>query len=181
MAQKKEMPVVEPNGEAVDSVNPPAKHKRLMLRVSDIAYYFSAVLMCIQIVVLFYMVVARYIIGTSATGTDQICLLCMVWYSMLTLALGIIDGTHMRVELIDLLFKKKPQVIKVLDTIWLIVITGIGVLMVIFGYRLASFTAASILPSLDISKAWLYIPLPVSGVLLIAACIDRLVVMYRGV
>lgn len=149
-----------------------SQKKMMITYIADFINIICTVLLCIQILAVFYMVIARYILKASVTGMDELSLLCMVWYSLLTFGLGIINGNHIRIEVTDIVFGKKIS--KRLDIFWLIVLTILGIVMTICGIQITKFSGKAFMPSLGISKSWLYVAVPASGILLAIACVDKI-------
>ena len=137
-------------------------------KVADIIDEISSVIcvfcLTLQIGTIFVLVVGRYFFKMVPQGTEELCLLCMVWIALISITLCIRDDSHMKMDLIDMFVSERAvDYIRVLDGIILVVFSA---MMVKYGIVLWKLKWGSHMTGLPMSGAWFYAVLPLSGVLL---------------
>lgn len=136
-------------------------------KVADVLDEISAAVcvlcLTIQVVTVLVLVVGRYFFSVVPQGTEELCILCMVWIALLSTSLCIRDDTHMKMDILDMF--ASPRVIdyiKLLDAVILIVFS---IMMIKYGLVLWKLKFGSHMSGLPLSGAWYYASLPISGVL----------------
>lgn len=124
--------------------------------------FICVVFLTIQVVAIIGMVVGRYFFNYVPRGTEELALFCMVWFSLLSIALSIKDDSHIKMEIMDVLVA--PEKLKYFQYFAAIVMIIFSVLMIINGGKLVALTAPTTLSGIQISEGWLYLSIPVSGV-----------------
>lgn len=117
----------------------------------------------LQILTITVLVIGRYFFKKVPQGTEELCLLCMVWIALLSITLCIRDDSHMKMDILDMFVSERAvDYIRVFDGIILVVFS---VLMVKYGFVLWKLKWGSTLTGLPMSGAWFYAVLPISGIL----------------
>lgn len=114
----------------------------------------------VQIVVISYIVFGRYVLNNSPAWGEELSLFCMVWYGMLSIVLGIVTDSHIKMTVIDFILPQK--VIKYIDLFNYILIMAFSVFMIVEGWKLTEMTIKNMMPGMKISSAWLYVSVPAS-------------------
>lgn len=109
-------------------------------------------------------VAGRYIpFVPDPSWTEEIVLTLMAYMAVISAALAIRKGAHIRMTAFDRYLPK--TLLRVLDVIADLFVLAFGVVMLVVGYRYASSIGAKgfyiSLPKL--SKFWMYFPVPVAG------------------
>ncbi|MBR3574684.1 MAG: TRAP transporter small permease [Lachnospiraceae bacterium] len=109
-------------------------------------------------------VAGRYIpFVPDPSWTEEIVLTLMAYMAVISAALAIRKGAHIRMTAFDRYLPK--TILRVLDVIADLFVLAFGVVMLVVGYRYASSIGAKgyyiSLPKL--SKFWMYFPVPVAG------------------
>lgn len=99
--------------------------------------------------------------------TEQVVLTCMSYMAVLSAALAIRTGAHIRMTAFDTYLPKK--VVKVLDVLADIAVMALGVIMVVEGWKYATTLGGrGFYESIPwLSRFWMYFPVPLAGVAMI--------------
>lgn len=134
--------------------------------------YLSMLMLLMMAGIICYQVVMRYVFNSSPSWTEEIAILLMIWFGILSIPIGVKHKLHIGIEYLYNLMP--PGIQKPLRWFIYLLIAFFGVLMVIYGIELTKFTSMSTLPATKLSSAVGYVVIPISGVLLIANALDRL-------
>lgn len=119
-------------------------------------------------------VFGRYILNQTPRWGEEVALSLLIWLSLIAVPLGIRNGWHIRLDLLHRAVGPKPQAL--LDAInWTISIVLAG-LFVWFGFEIAVQKSTTTMPGLGISAFWQYLSVPVAGLLMVIALVERAVV-----
>ncbi|GAA6182737.1 MULTISPECIES: TRAP transporter small permease [unclassified Shimia] len=113
----------------------------------------------------------RYILNDSIVWTEPASVMIMGWFIFLGAAVGIREGYHLSFDVMLYLVPEKAKL--VLYSISDLAVTGFGIGMVWFGWKLAVKTAGNMLPSLGISGAFDFAPLVAGGILVVLFSVER--------
>ncbi|MBO4506230.1 MAG: TRAP transporter small permease [Lachnospiraceae bacterium] len=110
--------------------------------------------------------------------TEEVVLTLMTYMAVLSAALAIRKGSHIRMTSFDKYIPKK--VLNVLDLIADIAVLALGVVMLIVGWKYAVGIGAkgTYISMPSVSKFWMYFPVPVAG---FAMIIFELEAIYRQI
>ncbi len=133
-------------------------------RVSDWLIKFGAAGLVIMMLVTSWQVFGRFVLDSSPSWTEQTSLLLMIWYVMFAAAAGVYEGFHIRISLLEDRLGERGRTIR---RIVAFVVALMGLVFLIYGAQLCWGVRTNVIPSLGISRAMAYIPLPVSGLLMI--------------
>ncbi|MBN1777244.1 MAG: TRAP transporter small permease [Clostridiales bacterium] len=137
--------------------------------VYDIVYKvimtLCKVLLIADILVTTWIVISRYfphLIEAPIWG-EQIVLTLMSYMAVLSAALAIRKGTHIRMTALD---RKLPRKLRLsLDILADVAIMGLGVVMLVYGWKQAKAIGRfGVYDSLRwLSRFWMYFPIPLAG------------------
>ena len=131
--------------------------------ISRILIAFGSVGLLAMTAIIGWQVFGRFVLNASPSWTEQASLILMIWYVMFAAAAGVYEGFHIRIALLEEKFGERARpLLRVVATIIVI----IGLVMLVYGVQLCWAVRSNVVPSLGISRAVAYIPLPVSGVLM---------------
>ena len=85
---------------------------RFIDALSKVIEFFCVLCLAGQVVIIGCSVFGRYVLNSSPSWSEEISRLLMIWMSLLTVALAVKDGTHVRITFLDRLFKGKALVIR---------------------------------------------------------------------
>ena len=107
-----------------------------------------------------WQVFGRFILASSPSWTEQATLVLMIWLVLLGAAAGVHEEFHIR---IDLLQEKLGRRRHIANRFAAAVVLVMGGLLLFSGLELCWAVRGNTIPSLGISRAVAYAPLPLSG------------------
>jgi TRAP-type transport system small permease protein len=117
----------------------------------------------IMVVIVFAQVICRYVFKFTPRWSEETSIICMIWISMLGMALGVRRHIHLAItEIVNLFPKTLRKVVYCFDEVAMIVF---GVTITIYGGQLSAVTMSSTLPATQLPSGVLYAILPIMGVL----------------
>jgi len=150
--------------------------------------FICKVLLVADILITSYAVLGRYCqqlsrnnqafaflhIFTDPSWTEEIVLTAMSYMAVLSAALAIRRGKHIRMTAFDRYLSKK--LLMVLDVLADVAVMALGVIMLVVGWRYATTLGARgyyvSLPTL--SRFWMYFPVPLAGLAMIVFELESL-------
>lgn len=111
-----------------------------------------------------WQVFGRFVLGSSPSWTEQASLVLMIWYVFFAAAAGVYEGFHIRIELLETL--ASPRNARRIRIAVQLIVAALGLVLLVFGLQLVWLVRDHVIPSLGISRAVAYVPLPVSGLLM---------------
>ena len=140
--------------------------------VSDWLVRFGALGLVVMTVIVGWQVFGRFALDSSPSWTEQASLVLMIWYVMFAAAAGVYEGFHIRIALIEERFGERARGLRR-------VVAGIvalmGLVLLVYGLQLCWQVRGNVIPSLGISRAVAYVPLPVSGLLMTIFALGRMI------
>ncbi|TNH08466.1 TRAP transporter small permease [Testudinibacter sp. TR-2022] len=128
---------------------------------------FSIVVMALLVICVSWQVFSRYVLQTPSTVTDEIARFSMIWVGLLGAAYTVGVQRHLSIDLFTHnLSGKKKQLSNIVINIF-IFLFALSV-MVYGGGTLVSkvYASGQISPSMQLPMAYVYIALPLSGILM---------------
>ncbi len=104
--------------------------------------------------------------------SEEVVLTLMSYMAVLSAALSIRTGSHIRMTALDRYLPKK--LIMVLDVLADIAVMALGIIMMVVGFSFALNQKGSFISIPSLSKFWMYLPVPVAGVAMIVFEIESL-------
>lgn len=153
--------------------SPPDIGVPFLSRVNIAALYLAGAGLVLMTVFVAWQVFCRYVLNNSPSWTEPGAVMLMSWFIFLGAAVGVRENNHMGFDV--LLYVLPPSAKKWLRMISDIVILGFGAGMVWYGSGLVSLTWNTVLPALDISGGWDYIPVVAGGLLVMLFALERIV------
>lgn len=139
--------------------------ERIERLIFKILYYFCALLMLVMVTVIFGQVVARYALHNSLSWSEEIGRYTFVWITFFGTALAVRERSHVA---LDNLVKKLPV------PLYKVILLFGYVLMIIFsavlayeGWQILQLGAFQVSAATQMPMKYVYIALPVGGVLII--------------
>jgi TRAP-type C4-dicarboxylate transport system permease small subunit len=111
-----------------------------------------------------WQVIGRFILNASPSWSEQASLVLMIWYVMLASAAGVYEGFHIRIAVLE---DRLGGHAVMLRRIVALVTMGLGLIMLIHGAQLVWAVRGTMLPSLGVSRAVAYAPLPLAGAMFV--------------
>ena len=140
--------------------------------VSDWLVRFGALGLVVMTAIVGWQVFGRFVLASSPSWTEQASLVLMIWYVMFAAAAGVYEGFHIRIALLEERFGERARGLRR-------VVAGIvalmGLVLLVYGLQLCWQVRGNVIPSLGISRAVAYVPLPVSGLLMTIFALGRMI------
>ena len=130
---------------------------KLMQAVDSLLKWFLASLMAGIVLVVCWQVVSRYVLNAPSSITEELSRALLIWIGMAGAAFAYRTGVHLG---LDIVTRKLPDAAAVVFFAIAVMVVGGGNL-VAMTYELGQMSAA-----LDIKMAYIYVILPLSGVLI---------------
>lgn len=138
--------------------------------VFTIVKYICVVLLGILVTVVFYIFFGRYVLNDSPMWGEPLSLFCLVWMSILGSALVVRENAHIRVTMFD--EKMSEGAIFGTDILATGCILVFGIFMLVYGWQLTMNATGNNMAGINVPYSWMYISMPVSGVLYVLALIE---------
>ena len=127
--------------------------------------WVAAVLLAATVLLSFIQVIARYILLISTPWTEELARLFFVWAVFLGAAIGVKRNLHTRVDF--LFVRLPPRAAALLLSVMDLLLAGLAIVMVLYGGQLFFSTQADHSTSLGYPRNWFYVPVPLSGILML--------------
>ena len=121
--------------------------------------------------VVFYIFLGRYVLHKSPMWGEPLSLFLLTWMSILSSSLVLRTDEHLKVTMFDERMSKGQ--IFATDLLATACILIFSVFMVVYGSQLMKQARSNTMAGVNIPYAWMYLSLPVTGVLYIAALITQ--------
>lgn len=129
------------------------------------------VFLVLQVVLVCYIVFARFVMNDAPPWGEEVALLFMVWFCLLSPPDALHENRHLAISLSQNFLP--GSVLRIIDAINHLLILVFAAFMVIEGTNLTMLTSRNILPGMGISASILYISVPIAGVILAIASVHR--------
>ncbi len=143
--------------------------------VHKIVLFMCKMLLIADIVITCVVVVGRYApFFRSPSWGEEVILSCMSYMAVLSAAIAIRKGAHIRMTVLDPYLNKK--VVRSLDVLADVCVLILGVIMLVIGWRYASTIGSrgTYISMPTVSRFWMYFPIPLAGVAMIIFQIEVL-------
>lgn len=145
----------------------------------DITYkvvlFICKILLIVDILITSMAVAGRYIpFIPDPSWSEEVVLTCMSYMAVLSAALAIRRGAHIRMTAFDVYLPK--TVLKVLDIAADIAVLALGIIMTVIGWKYATTLGGrgTYVSMPWLSRFWMYFPVPLAGVAMIIFEIESL-------
>lgn len=123
------------------------------------------------VAIVFYIFVGRYFLHKSPMWGEPMSLFLLTWMSILGSSLVLRTDEHLKVTMFD--EKMKKGQLFATDLLATICILAFAVFMFIYGRQLMQQARTNTMAGVNIPYAWMYLSLPVTGILYILAMITQ--------
>jgi TRAP-type transport system small permease protein len=124
-----------------------------------------AILMVALAVVVFIQVFNRFVLQTPLAWSEDLAMLLYQWVVFVGAALGVKRMRHFGIELVVKQFPEGWH--HRIELLTPLVMLGVAVVMIVQGYTLLMLNVNRIFATMDLSYTWAFLPIPLSGVLII--------------
>ena len=144
--------------------------------VYKVVLFVCKILLIADICITSYAVAGRYIpFINDPAWSEEVVLTLMSYMAVLSAALAIRRGAHIRMDAFDNYLPKKA--IKALDILGDIAVLVLAVVMITVGWKYASTIGSkgTYISMTWLSRFWLYFPIPLAGVAMLFFQIEKLI------
>lgn len=131
--------------------------------------HICALILGALVVVVFCIFFGRYFLKASPMWGEPFSLLCLVWLSLLGSVLVVRKHEHLAVTMFDDLLG--PKGVFATDILSSICIFVFSIFLIVYGWRLTLQGMNSTIAGINVPYAFMYVSLPVTGVLNILSLI----------
>ncbi|MDH6364349.1 TRAP-type C4-dicarboxylate transport system permease small subunit [Enterococcus sp. PF1-24] len=125
----------------------------------------GSVILTVMILTVLYQVFSRTVLNNPNTITEELVRFGLVWLSMLASAYVVGKRSHLAVTLLsDHLSGSNKRLLEIIIQILFLLFAG--VIMIFGGWKAVTVTMGQISPSLSIPMGYIYLAVPVSGVIM---------------
>ena len=137
-----------------------------MKRILDnLIEWVSAVMVVALAVIVFVQVFNRFVLKTPLAWSEDLAMLLFQWVVFLGAALGVKRLRHFGIELVVRQFPERVR--HRVELLTPLVMAIVAVVMIIQGWTILSFNRNRIYSTMDLSYTWAFLPIPLSGVLIL--------------
>ena len=162
-------PVEPPMTGLLTSINAPIARLGMILSVTGLL---------VVVAIVFYQVFGRYVLNSSPTWTESLALVLVLYVTLIGAAVGVRDAGHIGMESLLVLV---PEVIRNrIELLIHVLVMCFGAAMIYNGLVLGSSVSSYKIPNLGLPEAFRYVPLVISGVLIISFSIEHVMALVQG-
>jgi TRAP-type C4-dicarboxylate transport system permease small subunit len=130
-------------------------------------------------VIVFLQVFNRFILKAPLAWSEDLAMLLFQWVAFLGAAVGVKRTRHFGIELVVKRMSAETRYwIEIAFTP--LVVGVVAVVMIVQGYNLLQFNYNRIYSSMDLSYIWAYLPIPISGILILIFLIQQEIQRLKG-
>ena len=150
-------------------------------RVADTIYracFLIGILLAIAMTLIVVInIISRYFLNFAISWAEEIARYMMVWMAMLGAVMAVRMGMHFRMEMIDHWAGKSAKA--VFSWITRTVIIVIGLILLRHGLVMVSLTNTQYADATHMPMSWVYVSLPLAGLLMIFFVVERSLIPKR--
>ena len=132
----------------------------------------------VLIAIVFYQVFGRYVLGRSPTWTEGMALVLILWVTLIGAAVGVRDAGHIGME--SLLVLVPVDLRNKLELLIHGCVAAFGLAMLYNAWILGESVAGYKIANLNLSEAVRYVPLGLSGLLIVLFSIEHIIALLKG-
>ncbi|MFC7397499.1 TRAP transporter small permease [Chelatococcus sp. GCM10030263] len=109
-------------------------------------------------------VVLRFVLDSPTSWSEEVALLLLVWFGMIAIAIGVRRHGHIAITTLrDLL---PPRLARGMDLLAELLLLGFSLMLLWESLALIRLAGVQVMPATGLSRAWLYYPVFVGGLLM---------------
>lgn len=149
----------------------PTSLGRLLQFLASACTFLSGLCLVVLVVSFGWLVFGRYVLNDTPTWIEQLSMLLIITITFLSSAAGVQERTHLSVDILPMMCRARTQ--SVLKIFSALVLAGFGAVMAYYAQGLMSFTWYKIIPLLNLPEGVRYIPVMISGALIVIFSLGR--------
>ena len=140
--------------------------------------YFSVTGLLVIVAIVGFQVFGRYVLNSSPTWTENLALVLILYVTLIGAAVGVRDAGHIGMDSILVLVPEKIR--NQIELVIHVLVAIFGVAMAYNGWILGASVAPYKLPNLNLSEGVRYVPLVISGVMVVLFSTEHFLALLRG-
>lgn len=129
------------------------------------------VIVCLQ-------VFNRFVLKTPLAWSEDMAMLLFQWVVFLGAALGVKRLRHFGIELVVRRFPERLR--HAVELLSPLVMTIVALVMIVQGWAILGMNRTRIFSSMDVTYTWAFLPIPISGVLILIYLVQLEFDRWRG-
>lgn len=123
------------------------------------------ILLVIMVAIITWLIISRQFLDHAPSWVEEISLVMIIWFGLIGATIGVRERYHLRMELF---FKMFPRPVRIAVAYLVdLMILGFGVLLIVGGLPQVMLTMDQTLPATKLPGAIRYMPLPITGALIV--------------
>ncbi|MCG8442850.1 MAG: TRAP transporter small permease [Caulobacterales bacterium] len=152
--------------------------ERATRAISLAALWFAGAGLVAMTAVIGWQVVARYGLKASPAWSEQAALVLMIWYVLPAAAAGVREGFHIRITAgVDAMPARLGKAARLFSHA---VVAVFGAALAYWGGELVARTWSHVIPTLGLPRGFAYLPMPLSGALIVLFAFEQMLADMRG-
>jgi len=151
---------------------------RVNARIARACMYFSVAGLLAIVAIVAFQVFGRYVMNDSPTWTENLALVLILYVTLVGAAVGVRDAGHIGMESLLVLVPEKVR--NPIELLIHVLVATFGAYMVYDGWVLGDSVWAYKLPNINLSEGVRYVPLVISGSLIILFCVEHIIANLKG-
>ena len=153
-------------------------YTRICAALSKLSLALAVIGLIVIIICVQYQVVGRYVFNDTPTWAEALALMLVIYVTCFGLAVGVRDAGHIGLESIIVLLPERFRI--KLEIIIHVLVGAFGGLMTVDAYRWSVLKWNDMKPMLGVPSSFDYLPLVVTGVLIVMFSIEHIIALVQG-
>ena len=166
------------NSSPSSSPEAPTALTRMNRLLARYGMYCSVAGLFVIVAIVAFQVFGRYVLNSSPTWAENLALVLILYVTLIGAAVGVRDAGHIGMESLLVLVPEGPR--NKIEMLIHVLVAVFGGTMVYNGWILGASVASYKLANINLSEAWRYAPLVISGVLIILFSLEHLIALIQG-
>lgn len=146
--------------------------------IAKYCMYFSVSGLFVIVAIVAFQVFGRYVLNDSPTWAENLALVLILYVTLIGAAVGVRDAGHIGMESLLILLPEGPR--NKIEMIIHVLVAIFGGFMVYNGWILGESVASYKLANINLSEAVRYVPLVISGGLIMLFSVEHLIALFNG-
>jgi TRAP-type transport system small permease protein len=151
---------------------------RLNLVLATYGMYVAVTGLFVIIAIVSFQVFGRYVLNDSPTWAENLALVLILYVTLIGAAIGVRDAGHIGMESLLVLVPEKLR--NKVEMVIHVLVAIFGALMIYNGWILGASVSGYKLANIHLSEAWRYVPLAISGALIVLFSIEHVIALATG-
>jgi TRAP-type C4-dicarboxylate transport system permease small subunit len=145
--------------------------------VARLGMFLSVAGLLVIVAIVFYQVFGRYVLNASPTWTESLALVLVLYVTLIGAAVGVRDAGHIGME--SLLVLVPDRIRNRIELVIHVLVMVFGATMIYNGALLGMSVMGYKIPNLGVTESVRYLPLIISGVLIISFSIEHVMALLQ--